>query len=65
MFCIFDIFLVLALLFFLFLPITDRKTVMMKLGMMAVIAALFAVSTTNVYSPDVRARTAQALPNRN
>jgi hypothetical protein len=39
---ILDLLLVLALLFFLFLPITDRRTVIMRLSMMAVIAALLA-----------------------
>ena len=39
-----DLMLVLALLLFLFLPITDRRTVMMKLAMMTVIATLFAGS---------------------
>jgi hypothetical protein len=39
-----DPMLVLALFFFLFLPITDRRTVMLKLAMITVIAALFAGS---------------------
>ncbi|HEU0149124.1 MAG TPA: hypothetical protein VFR21_19890 [Bradyrhizobium sp.] len=43
---ILDLLLVLALLFFLFLPITGRRTVIMRLSMMAVIAALFAGSIT-------------------
>ncbi len=61
MFCIFNVFLALALLFFLFLPITDRKTVIMKLGMMAIIAVLFTVSVAGSYGPDLRVRTTQAL----
>ncbi|WP_456772466.1 hypothetical protein [Bradyrhizobium sp. USDA 4369] len=41
---IFDAALAAALLFFLFLPITDRRTVMMKLGMIAVLAVSFSLS---------------------
>ncbi|MGC2780553.1 MAG: hypothetical protein WA418_33445 [Bradyrhizobium sp.] len=33
-----------ALLFFLFLPITDRRTVAMKLGMMVALAAILSLS---------------------
>jgi hypothetical protein len=38
---ILDLVLAAALLFFLFLPITDRRTVMMKLGMMTLTVILF------------------------
>jgi len=48
-----DLMLVAAMLFFLFLPITDRRTVMMKLGMIGVIAALFAVSATRARGPEL------------
>ncbi|MGJ5217468.1 hypothetical protein ACQR16_11215 [Bradyrhizobium oligotrophicum] len=41
---ILDLVLAAALLFFLFLPITDRRTVMMKLGMMMAAVILFAVA---------------------
>jgi hypothetical protein len=50
-----------VLLFFLFLPITDRRTVMMKLGMMAVIAALFTVSITRAHGPRLFARLPQTF----
>jgi hypothetical protein len=40
--CILDLGLAAALLFFLFLPITDRRTVVMKLGMMMAVVLLFA-----------------------
>jgi hypothetical protein len=39
-----DLVLAAALLFFLFLPITDRRTVMMRLGMMLAVVILFAVT---------------------
>mgnify|MGYP006920270948 CR=1 FL=1 len=51
----------LALLFFLFLPITDRRTVMMKLGMMTVIAALFTVSITRAHGPKLIAHLPQTF----
>ena len=40
---ILDAALAAALLFFLFLPITDRRTVMMKLGMIALLAVSFSL----------------------
>jgi hypothetical protein len=39
-----DALLVLAMLFFLFLPITDRKTAQMKLAVLCTLLALFAAS---------------------
>ena len=48
-----DLLLVLAFLFFLFLPITDRRTVRMKLAMMCALVALFAVSVTHTHVPRV------------
>ena len=48
-----DALLVLAMLFFLFLPITDRKTVRMKLVMLCALLALFAASVTQTRVPQV------------
>jgi hypothetical protein len=58
---IIDLMLVLALLFFLFLPITDRRTVMMKLGMMTVIAALFVGSVMRAQGPSLVAHLPQTV----
>ena len=54
---ILDAALAAALLFFLFLPITDRRTVMMKLGMIAVLAVSFSLSLSisRTAAPDDRA----------
>lgn len=52
-----DPMLVLALFFFLFLPITDRRTVMLKLAMMTVIAALFAGSAAMTCGPSPPSQT--------
>jgi hypothetical protein len=52
-----DPMLVLALLFFLFLPITDRRTVMLKLAMITVIAALFAGSAAMTCGPSPPSQT--------
>jgi hypothetical protein len=54
---ILDAALAAALLFFLFLPITDRRTVMMKLGMIAVLAVSFSLSLSisRTAAPDGRA----------
>lgn len=41
--------LVLAVLFFLFLPITDRKTTRMKLVMVCALLGLFVVSVTQTH----------------
>lgn len=41
-----DALLVLAMMFFLFLPITDRKTVQMKLCVLCALLAVFAASAT-------------------
>jgi hypothetical protein len=49
-----DAMLVLAILFFLFLPITDRKTVRMKLYMLCTLLALFTMSVTRTHVPDVQ-----------
>jgi hypothetical protein len=52
-----DPMLVLALFFFLFLPITDRRTVMLKLAMITVIAALFAGSAAMTCGPSPPSQT--------
>jgi len=44
-----DALLVLAMLFFLFLPITDRKTVRMKLVVLCALLAAFTVSVTRTH----------------
>lgn len=49
-----DLLLVLAMMFFLFLPITDRKTVRMKLCVLGVLVALFAAAVTRTHGPDTR-----------
>jgi hypothetical protein len=42
------------MLFFLFLPITDRKTVRMKLCVLCAIAAVLVVSLTWTPTPDLQ-----------
>jgi hypothetical protein len=58
--------LILAMMFFLFLPITDRKTVRMKLGMLCALLAVFLVSVTRTHVAPVQlagiASTHGALP---
>jgi hypothetical protein len=49
-----DALLVLAMLFFLFLPITDRKTVRMKLIVVCALMAVFTVSVTGTHVPPMR-----------
>lgn len=49
-----DMLLAFAMLFFLFLPITDRKTVQMKAAMLCMLAVLFAVTTTRGHVPQVQ-----------
>ena len=44
-----DALLVLAMMFFLFLPITDRKTVQMKLCVLCALLVVFAVSATRTH----------------
>ncbi|MCK1395448.1 hypothetical protein [Bradyrhizobium sp. 1] len=46
MFFLIDALLILAMLFFLFLPISDRRTVQMRLCMVCVLLAVFSVSIT-------------------
>jgi hypothetical protein len=61
MYYVADLMLVAAMLFFVFLPITDRKTVMMKIGMIGVIAALFAVAVTKAHGPELTADLPQSV----
>jgi hypothetical protein len=49
-----DAFLFIAMLFFLFLPITDYRTARMKLCMMCAILAIFAVSVTRTHRLEVK-----------
>lgn len=49
-----DVLLVLAMLFFLFLPITDRRTVRMRLCMLCALLAVFSVSFTRTHVAPVR-----------
>jgi hypothetical protein len=49
-----DPLLVLAMLFFLFLPITDRKTVRMKLYMLCALMAVFTASVTRTHVPQAQ-----------
>jgi hypothetical protein len=51
---IIDALLIVAMLFFIFLPITDRKTVRMKLCVICAIATMFAVSVTRTGGPNVQ-----------
>ncbi|UPK30825.1 hypothetical protein [Bradyrhizobium sp. 195] len=44
-----DMLLILAMLFFLFLPITDRRTVRMRLCMLCALLAVLSVSVTRTY----------------
>ena len=46
MFFLFDALLILAILFFLFLPISDRRTVRMRLCMVCALLAVFSASVT-------------------
>jgi len=49
MFFLFDALLVPAILFFLALPICDRRTVRMRLGMLCALLALLSVSATHTH----------------
>ncbi|WP_244607482.1 MULTISPECIES: hypothetical protein [Bradyrhizobium] len=44
-----DALLILAMLFFLFLPITDRRTVRMRVCMLCALLAVFSVSVTRTH----------------
>ena len=49
-----DALLVVAMLFFLFLPITDRKTVQMKLCVLCALLMVFAVTVTRTHGSYVQ-----------
>ena len=49
-----DTFLFFAMMFFLFLPITDYRTARMKLCVLCAICAIFAVTVTRTHGPDIR-----------
>ena len=49
-----DALLILAMMFFLFLPITDRRTVQMKLCVLCALLAVFAVSVTRTHGSHVQ-----------
>lgn len=51
---LFDALLILAMLFFLFLPITDRKTVRMKLCMLCALLAVLSISVTRTHVAPVQ-----------
>ena len=44
-----NVLLILAMLFFLFLPITDRRTVRMRLCMICALLAVFSVSVSRTH----------------
>ncbi|MBV9456540.1 MAG: hypothetical protein JO141_03330 [Bradyrhizobium sp.] len=49
-----DALLILAMMFFLFLPITDRRTVQMKLCVLCALLVVFAFSATWTRSSNVQ-----------
>ena len=49
-----DAALILMMLFFLFLPITDRRTVQMRLFVLCTLLAVFAASVTWTHVPHLR-----------
>ena len=49
-----DALLILAMLFFLFLPISDRRTVRMRLCMICALFAVFSVSVTRTHVAPVQ-----------
>ncbi|WFU73245.1 MULTISPECIES: hypothetical protein [unclassified Bradyrhizobium] len=49
-----DALLILAMLFFLFLPVSDRRTVRMRLSMLCVLLAVFSVSVTRTHVAPVQ-----------
>ena len=49
-----DALLILAMLFFLFLPITDRRTVHLKLAMICTFLALVTLSAARTHVPQVQ-----------
>ena len=55
-----DAALILTMLFFLFLPITDRRTVQMRLFVLCALAAVFAASVTWSHAPNLQLAGIQA-----
>jgi ABC-type xylose transport system permease subunit len=49
-----DALLILAMMFFLFLPITDRRTVQMKLCVLCALLVVFAVTATRTHGSHVQ-----------
>jgi hypothetical protein len=49
-----DAALILVMLFFLFLPITDRRTAQMKLFVLCMLLAVFAASVTWTHAPHLQ-----------
>ena len=49
-----DALLVLAMMFFLFLPISDRRTVRMRLCMLCALLVVFSVSVTRTHVAPVQ-----------
>jgi len=49
-----DVLLVLALLFFIFLPITGRRTVHMRLAMICTVLAMLTLSAARNHMPQVQ-----------
>jgi ABC-type xylose transport system permease subunit len=49
-----DALLILAMMFFLFLPITDRRTVQMKLCVLCALLMVFAVTATRTHGSHVQ-----------
>lgn len=56
-----DAMLVVVTLFFLFLPITDRKTAKMKLGVIAATVSLFTASIVHTATATASAPASQAI----
>jgi hypothetical protein len=44
-----DVLLILVMIFFLFLPVTDRRTVRMRLAMLCLLLAVFSVSVSRTH----------------
>jgi hypothetical protein len=51
MYCLINAVLVLAMIFFFFLPMTDQRTARMKLCMVCALAVLLTVSATRTHTP--------------
>ena len=49
-----DALLLLVMMFFLFLPMTDRRTVRMRLGMLCALLAVFSLAVTSTHRAPVQ-----------